>query len=511
MREAALQLRVEALMPEAGSYRAGAGRCLYPLRGMRECRPEASPRGGKACGILKYADLMPFAGWSDIWVFPVVEGTARPHSRPETPGDDETMLEGPAPSVESSTHGIPMDVEGAATATHVRVERPTALCWMSSTSLRSEGESCMQVVGSANLLPGETDEGPTVHPRSPAEASRSGGAAAELRTSVRDSIPLTSNSGLGEQAGISLHEGPPALERPGSVISFSEGSHHAFSRSNGPSPDGTSFAETELTGKRGVYVTRETERIGSMGSSKERVARRGFESPEAERSAVRGHLAGRTVASERAVPRLSSPDSHVRPGMVEERVGSGLKPEAEDIAWTGTERQTGAHRESKLASVAAPAHGTPSMSARERIIGSDPGSSVANPPAWVRLVERVAGALRTVKEGEVFKTRLRLHPPQLGSLEVEAEWSGTLKVSLQAQSHQAFTAIREGLEHLRQLLLAQGLPLQDLQLSMKGGYRRGGSGGELAPAFSRDSEAVAESAPETGTRGWRLGTLDLWV
>ncbi|MBC7254031.1 MAG: flagellar hook-length control protein FliK [Actinobacteria bacterium] len=165
----------------------------------------------------------------------------------------------------------------------------------------------------------------------------------------------------------------------------------------------------------------------------------------------------------------------------------------------------------KPAMAAAPAEGAPGMPERSWIHAAGSGNPATDLPAWDRLVERVAGALRTVREGEVFRARLRLHPPQLGSLEVEAEWSGALKVSLQAQSPQALAVLREGLEHLRQLLLSQGLPLQDLQLSLKGDDRGRESGGRAAPALPPAREAVEEGAPRRGTRGWRLGTLDLWV
>jgi|GEM_PF-3163833 len=166
---------------------------------------------------------------------------------------------------------------------------------------------------------------------------------------------------------------------------------------------------------------------------------------------------------------------------------------------------------SKPAMAAAPADGVPGMPERSWTAAAGPGKPATDLPTWDRLMERVAGALRTVREGEVFRTRLRLHPPQLGSLEVEAEWSGSLRVSLQAQSPQALAVLREGLEHLRQLLLSQGLPLQDLQLSLKGEDRGRESGGQAATALPPAREAVGEEAPGRGTRGWRLGTLDLWV
>lgn len=139
------------------------------------------------------------------------------------------------------------------------------------------------------------------------------------------------------------------------------------------------------------------------------------------------------------------------------------------------------------------------------------GSTVLDYYGWERLLENLAGSLRGIREGEVYRARLRLHPPQLGSLELEAEWSGSLRVSLEARSLQAFQALREGLDQLRQFLVSQGLPLQDLRLSLKAGDSRREERGEGGPVPTSAREQEREPVPARVGYRWRLGTLDLLV
>lgn len=134
-----------------------------------------------------------------------------------------------------------------------------------------------------------------------------------------------------------------------------------------------------------------------------------------------------------------------------------------------------------------------------------------NSETWERLLESVAGSLRQVREGEVYRARLRLHPPQLGGLELEAEWSGSLKVSLEAQSPLAYHILREGLEQLRLHLASQGFALQDLRLSLRSGEGSRRGRGEAELPLSDIRERKGEAATKVIPLRWRLWALDLVV
>ncbi|MEJ5187496.1 MAG: flagellar hook-length control protein FliK, partial [Candidatus Geothermincolales bacterium] len=130
---------------------------------------------------------------------------------------------------------------------------------------------------------------------------------------------------------------------------------------------------------------------------------------------------------------------------------------------------------------------------------------------WQELVDQVAGVVRLAREGEVTQARIRLHPPQLGALKVEAEWSGALRVRLEVQNPHALQALESGLSDLRQRLLSQGIPLQELQLTL-GGDRGGGGPAEERKGLRRaESPWVDELEPAPAGRTWRLGALDLVV
>lgn len=477
MQRAVPQLMVEVPAPEAGRLRAVAVRIVPSPRGRQERLHEASPRGGKTCGIARFADLLAPVGSLEGWFLPAAEEGARAHTFPETPGRAEAMREAPALPAEGSAYHLLLGEDGAASADQVWVANPT------------DG------------------------PRSAAYASRFEAPAVLPRTAGGSGVLHPSRTGPVERPRPPLREGPTASEDSEGAIPLSKGPHLAGGRATGSTPAGVAFTGRDLTGKRAGYVARESVRIRHVEGPREGAGKRGPESADAERTTSREPFAGEFGKSVFASERLSSPDAPVRPGVAGGEGGRDLprEGEAEALPRAGAERENAVRGASRAASPASSGDGMPSVPSRERAIGAEPGNPVKNPHVWDRLMERVAGALRTVREGEVFRTRLRLHPPQLGSLEVEAEWSGMLRVSLQAQSPQAFDVIREGLEQLRQLLLTQGLPLQDLQLSLKGDGRRGEGGGELTPASPPAREAVTESAPETGTRGWPLGTLDLWV
>ena len=132
-------------------------------------------------------------------------------------------------------------------------------------------------------------------------------------------------------------------------------------------------------------------------------------------------------------------------------------------------------------------------------------------PRWRELLDQVAGAVRLAREGEATQARIRLHPPQLGSLKVEAEWSGALKVRLEVHDPRALQALEPGLSDLRQHLLSQGLPLQELQLVLEGGSGGGRSAGERRDHRQDPASPKEELEPAAARHLWRLGNLDLLV
>lgn len=130
---------------------------------------------------------------------------------------------------------------------------------------------------------------------------------------------------------------------------------------------------------------------------------------------------------------------------------------------------------------------------------------------WQELMDQVAGVVRLAREGEVTQARIRLHPPQLGALKVEAEWSGALRVRLEVHNPHALQALESGLSDLRQHLLSQGIPLQELQLTLGGDRGGGGPAGERKGLRRTESPWVDELEPAPAGRTWRLGALDLVV
>lgn len=164
------------------------------------------------------------------------------------------------------------------------------------------------------------------------------------------------------------------------------------------------------------------------------------------------------------------------------------------------------------ASVVPPGEVTPGLAAAPgQEVRESTGIRAMAASRWQELVDQVAGVVRLAREGEVTQARIRLHPPQLGALKVEAEWSGALRVRLEVHNPHALQALESGLSDLRQHLLSQGIPLQELQLTLGGDRGGGGPAGERKGLRRAESPWVDELEPAPAGRTWRLGALDLVV
>ncbi len=130
---------------------------------------------------------------------------------------------------------------------------------------------------------------------------------------------------------------------------------------------------------------------------------------------------------------------------------------------------------------------------------------------WQGILDRVIETVRLAKDGEITQARVRLHPPQLGSLKVEAEWSGALKLRLEVQNPLVLRELESGLSDLRQHLLSLGLPLQELQLQLGEGTGRGTAHRGEGEISRGPTSVVEDRGRAAAPRGWRLGALDLVV
>jgi flagellar hook-length control protein FliK len=95
----------------------------------------------------------------------------------------------------------------------------------------------------------------------------------------------------------------------------------------------------------------------------------------------------------------------------------------------------------------------------------------------VRFIERVARAFR-VTEGREGLVRLRLNPPELGSLKVEIRLqSGALTAHLEAETPQARSLLVDNLSMLRERLAEHGVRIEQFDVDLAdrhsgGSYQR---------------------------------------
>ena len=113
----------------------------------------------------------------------------------------------------------------------------------------------------------------------------------------------------------------------------------------------------------------------------------------------------------------------------------------------------------------------------------------------VRLVERVAKALRTAQD-RAAPLKLRLTPPELGVLRIELSVrNGALSAKLEAETPTAKMAILENLPALRERLTAQEIKIERFDVDLM--QQPDGSPGErhsFADAESSRGRAAARSA-----------------
>jgi flagellar hook-length control protein FliK len=175
-----------------------------------------------------------------------------------------------------------------------------------------------------------------------------------------------------------------------------------------------------------------------------------------------------------------------------------------------------------------PVGGSPRATAKE----PSPASGRQTRPApgvgqadRVRFVERVARAFQSLGQrgGSI---RLRLHPPELGSLRVEVTVrNGNLTARLEAETPEARTALLENLPALRDRLAEHHIKVErfDVDLADRstggmpqgpgGDSQPGGQGGRppRSPNTVRPNEAQRGAEPRAATRPGQGSRLDIFI
>lgn len=140
----------------------------------------------------------------------------------------------------------------------------------------------------------------------------------------------------------------------------------------------------------------------------------------------------------------------------------------------------------------------------------------------VRFVQRVARAFQTLRDGG-GSVRLRLHPPELGSLRVELTVrEGVMRARLEVENTSAQSAIVENLPTLRERLAQQDIRVEQFEVEI-GGDSSGGSsepqdhrmnehrGASFSPVSSRSGAAETTSpsrvSPLVSSESTRLNVV----
>ena len=117
-----------------------------------------------------------------------------------------------------------------------------------------------------------------------------------------------------------------------------------------------------------------------------------------------------------------------------------------------------------------------------------------------RLMQRVSSAFRTIGAGE-GELRLRLSPPQLGSMRLEVKVKdGTMHARLQTETEAARHVLTENLSVLRDRLSEQGITVESFDIDVaQDGFDL--SQGDSHSASQDHEQAVSEPATSVGVGG----------
>jgi flagellar hook-length control protein FliK len=155
------------------------------------------------------------------------------------------------------------------------------------------------------------------------------------------------------------------------------------------------------------------------------------------------------------------------------------------------------HRDAGSDAVGALAPGTPATAA-----APTHALVVAAPAGGASFAQELGQQVVWLSGQDVKQANIRLHPQDLGSLEVKVSLGhdGRVDVSFAAQHPAAVTAVQQTLGQLDLMLAGQGLSLGQAQVGQQGSGQRGDtprsrdSGGETEPALDALAPASAHAA-----------------
>ncbi|MFM2094182.1 MAG: hypothetical protein RIS70_1306 [Planctomycetota bacterium] len=128
--------------------------------------------------------------------------------------------------------------------------------------------------------------------------------------------------------------------------------------------------------------------------------------------------------------------------------------------------------------------------------GEDPGNvSSLNPRDQVRFLNRVSKAIQAAQERE-GEIRLRLSPPELGSLRLEVRMQGNLLTArLEAENPTSRNLLMENLPELRERLAEQGIQIQQFDVDLMD-HRQSGQEQNAFNTRQDDRQSGGSSMPD---------------
>jgi flagellar hook-length control protein FliK len=116
-----------------------------------------------------------------------------------------------------------------------------------------------------------------------------------------------------------------------------------------------------------------------------------------------------------------------------------------------------------------------------------------------RFVDRVARALRAA-QGREGMLRLRLHPPELGSLRIELRMqNGALSARLEAETTAAQSLLIDHAQMLRDRLVEQGVRIERFEVDLLDQHTPRERGQAFEQHAARENPASAPRAPQSHT------------